>query len=367
MKGCEGLNEAEKQRNEQIEASAGDSVHKERRKNYTNPKIIKRDLREGESDDLCITSSGRRSLGSQFSFAKNCLFCGRPAKFDSKKEGYDVYPVRTFGFQEKISEICEKRGDDWADKVTGRLECCHDLHASDAVYHQQCNVNFRTNMGIPKTFLCDDQLSAKKKRGRPTDTDKEEAFLRVALYLEENDNEQITVGESVLKMKEYCGEDSYTPKYMKKRITEHFGNKVIISEINGKPNVVTLRSNAASILHEFYDRPKQQDADAERRRNIETAANLIKNDIKMVETSKINYPLVNDISSIDKNVDFIPISLRIFLRKLFLEKNSDTKIASIGQAIIQATRLHRPHWSSYYSGHTSGSTNASSFWIKVSY
>ena len=60
--------------------------------------------------------------------------------------------------------------------------------------------------------------------------------------------------------------------------------------------------------------------------------------MKMVETSKINYPSVNDINSIDKNVDFIPISLRIFLRKLFLEKNSDTKIASIGQAIIQATR-----------------------------
>ena len=90
VKGCEGLNEAAKQRNEKIEASAGDSVHKECRKNYTNPKIIKRDLREGDSDDLCTTLRGRRSLGSQFSFAKDCLFCGRPAKCDSKKKGYDV-------------------------------------------------------------------------------------------------------------------------------------------------------------------------------------------------------------------------------------------------------------------------------------
>ena len=112
----------------------------------------------------------------------------------------------------------------------------------------------------------------------------------------------------------------------------------LITEINGKPNVVTLFSNAASILYEFYDRPKQQDADVERIRIIETAANLIKNDIKMVETSKMSYPLVNDISSIDENVDFIPISLRIFLRKLFMEKNSDTKVPSIGQAIIQAAR-----------------------------
>ena len=72
------------------------------------------------------------------------------------------------------------------------------------------------------------------------------------------------MGKLVLKMKEYCGEDSYIHKHMKKRITEHFGNNVIIAEINGKPNVVTLRSNAAFIFHAFYDRPKQQDADVER-------------------------------------------------------------------------------------------------------
>ena len=73
---------------------------------------------------------------------------------------------------------------------------CHDLCASGAVYHQQCNVNFRTSKDIPKNFLCDEQLSAKKKHGRPTGTiDKDEALRRVALYLEENDDEQI----------DYCG------------------------------------------------------------------------------------------------------------------------------------------------------------------
>ena len=124
---------------------------------------------------------------------------------------------------------------------------------------------------------------------------------------------------------------------MKKRITEHFGNN-IITEPNGKPNVVTLRSNTASILHEFYDRPKQQDADVERIHIIGTAANL-KNDIKLVEASKIYYLLVNDISSVDKNLDFIPISLRIFLRKSFLEKKQWHKDCF--------------NWLSYYSGYTS--------------
>ena len=64
-------------------------------------------------------------------------------------------------------------------------------------------------------------------------------------------------------MEEYCGKDSYTTKYMKKWVIEHLGNDVIITEINEKPNVVTFRSNAASILHKFYERPKQQDDNVE--------------------------------------------------------------------------------------------------------
>ena len=60
--------------------------------------------------------------------------------------------------------------------------------------------------------------------------------------------------------------------------------------------------------------------------------------LKLAETSKINYPLADDISSIEQNLDFIPITLHVFLRKLFLAKNSNLKIASIGQAIVQASR-----------------------------
>ena len=123
-------------------------------------------------------------------------------------------------------------------------------------------------------------------------------------------------------MEEYCGEDSYTPKYMKKRVIKHLGDDVIVTEINGKPNVVTFCSNAASILHKFYERSKQQDDNVEKLRIIETVANLIKNDIKLVETSKINYPSADDTSSIKQNLDFIPITLRVFLRKLFPAKTA---------------------------------------------
>ena len=48
---------------------------------------------------------------------------------------------------------------------------------------------------------------------------------------------------------------------MQQRFKEHFGNKIILTEINGKPNVVTFRNKAREVLYEFYN---QRDLDPER-------------------------------------------------------------------------------------------------------
>ena len=39
--------------------------------------------------------------------------------------------------------------------------------------------------------------------------------------------------------------------HMKAKFKEHFGDNIIQTEINGKPNVVTFRHKAEIILHEF--------------------------------------------------------------------------------------------------------------------
>jgi hypothetical protein len=44
------------------------------------------------------------------------------------------------------------RDDEWALDVRGRLEFVQDLHAADALYHQQCSVHFRTLKQIPVVF-----------------------------------------------------------------------------------------------------------------------------------------------------------------------------------------------------------------------
>ena len=92
------------------------------------------------------------------------------------------------------------------------------------------------------------------------------------------------------------------------------------------------------ILQAFYDAPKLTDAKAEEMRIVKAAADLIKNDIKCISTTKDAYPIPDEIASIDKNIEFLPQSLRLLLRTIFTEKKAELKIASIGQSITQAAR-----------------------------
>lgn len=71
---------------------------------------------------------------------------------------------------------------------------------------------------------------------------------------------------------------------------------------------------------------------------IETAAKLIKADIMSLEYSKAVCPSSVDINS-EQNIRFVPDSLQTLLRALFIGQNdSSVKVASVGQAIIQASR-----------------------------
>ena len=56
---------------------------------------------------------------------------------------------------------------------------------------------------------------------------------------------------------------AYGHTHMKARLKEYFGDQIIITEINGKSNVVTLRSTAKCVLQEFHDR-QEDDPDMEK-------------------------------------------------------------------------------------------------------
>ena len=101
--------------------------------------------------------------------------------------------------RDTILAACQERGDTWADAVQARILHAHDLHAADAVYYQVCSINFRTKKQIP-TCAVHESSSKRAKLGRPQDRERTQAFLEVASFLEENDDEQITIQDLIGRM-----------------------------------------------------------------------------------------------------------------------------------------------------------------------
>lgn len=341
-KGSKTVNTCSEDRRSSIRTEEGDVVHVQCRKRFTDPRKVA--VEKEYHAKLEGPPRVLRSESGRFDYETHCLFCGQPAKYDGKKRGYGVTSIESkTSFQASITKACEDRNDKWGNEVAARIAFAHDVRAADAVYHEACSVSFRTGRQIPRRHSLDGEDTVYTgKRGRPKEIDRQVAFLEVAHYLEENDDEQITLADLVLKMGELLdGTDfePYSTTYMKSKLEEHFEHNIIMTEINGKHNVVTVRKTAKFLLHDFYKIQGQVNSKTDAERIIETAAELIKSDIIAVATSSDNssYPSLDDFK-VDAALKYVPESLVLFLRHLVSGKNNELKLASIGQAIMQATR-----------------------------
>ena len=122
------------------------------------------------------------------------------------------------------------------------------------------------------------------------------------------------------------------------KLKEHFGDRLVITHINGKSNIVTFRNTAAAILQDFYNSQQKPALSSEKIRLVQTASKLIMSDIKLVETENNCHPSYDDFQSQDKCISFLPETIRKLLEVLIVGKGAKMKIASIGQAIMQAAR-----------------------------
>ena len=106
--------------------------------------------------------------------------------------------------------LCSQRGpgDKWNETVKGRIESAQDLHAADAVYHQQCNINFRTGRNISWTFQSHGS-DGENKKGRAEYEDRLTAFFKAISYTKKC--------ESIKDVK------SLTLKTHEKKVDENFG------------------------------------------------------------------------------------------------------------------------------------------------
>jgi len=98
-----------------------------------------------------------------------------------------------------------------------------------------------------------------------------------------------------------------------------------------------MKEKTAQILRSYFNQSKSNDEESQKRAINETAARLIKSDIKTNVTSVTDsYPPVTDLR-LQPSLEFIPDSLRLLLYSLFVG-DSSKKVASVGQSIVQAAR-----------------------------
>ena len=65
-------------------------------------------------------------------------------------------------------------------------------------------------------------------------------------YLRENDLKELM--DSFLKDSPH---EAFTTKWIKHRLQEQLKDEIVITEINGKPNIVTFQTTTAKILQNF--------------------------------------------------------------------------------------------------------------------
>ena len=160
----------------------------------------------------------------------------------------------------------------------------------------------------------------------------------VVKVLEYGDYEQVTLQDLVSLMQQSLDqveatEEAYTPRHMKSKLKGYVGDDIYFTEIPGKNDVIVLRRNVSKLLHNFYTSTPGADVSSQTESLMKTAGQLILSEIKAMPNARTYYPSFGD-----DQVQYLPPSLQNLLREIFKNKDGEMRVASLGQAIIQAAR-----------------------------
>lgn len=147
--------------------------------------------------------------------------------------------------------------------MKARLLNVIDLVAPEVRYHTSCH----------KTF----SLSGEGSVGRPATADNH--FAELCKYINENDECQFTIRELQKLMSKITGEmNTYSDLWLKKRLVKEYQDRIVVSNVSGKRNIICLSDTAHEILDSSY-RDQTEDKQAEKLRIVKSAADIIKEDI----------------------------------------------------------------------------------------
>ena len=168
----------------------------------------------------------------------------------------------------------------------------------------------------------------------------QEAFISVIEYLEENEDSYLTICDLQKKMSEFI-ETPYTTKWIKSKLCSHYGDSIVIANMEGREDVLYFKESANNLLYKFYQVGRKDAIESDKQRVIKLAASLIKNDISDLASNRNQYFSLDNIAE-NHQLSLLPESLLLLLKYISPSKSTtkDIKYAAIGQSLIQLARPH---------------------------
>lgn len=338
-KGLDTLVDASRIRQDSLENSFQSAkpliLHVDCRKQYTLPSALKKFEKPIRNQECGAHTSSKPLLRSQvpdFDFKKKCVICAEDADVVKEKKKPqnrrdDIRVIHTIGIKTTIVNAAHARNDDKGRIILSRVEGEFDLVAAEGRYHNRCFVS-----------LC--ATSQRYSSGRPPDVQKHELFLKFCQDLENDDDCQFSLSQLFDRFNATIEDDQpYTKLYFRKKLEDHFGSRIILTQVPGCDAIFCLRETADRTLHEkWYNELRLSNQEDERMRIVETAANIIREDISSRVYDIDVYKLGRDF----KENSFIPESLETFVN-IVLGRNRNSVSTSrrkkaISEVIISSCR-----------------------------
>ena len=234
-------------------------------------------------------------------------------------------------------KACDQRRDNISIEVRARVEFAQDLRAVEAVYHQNCAASFMSAKNIKHAGSAGCNL-------RNLDLDNQSAFEQLCIWLQEEGNieRQYTMAELRHELSQFLpdGVPAYSTKHLKLKLMEFFGDQLIVSEVEGKMNVLTFTRSATTILHQSYT---DSTSDDEKLQAVIDIGLSIRQELRADQKKTDSFPSPNE-TNVDVLESLIPTKLlklmTVIIHGRYGKCSESTRliIVSVCHAILQATK-----------------------------
>lgn len=310
-------------------------VHHKCRKTYTlRPKPLQQEKKPPEKIPREI-----------FDFKTSCFLCGRKCADVSKcrnpsQEKWSL--VQKLELVENIRAEANNRHDNWGDEVSVRLSQVIDLVSSDGRYHWYCYQRFQN----PGSLRPGKEAKA-AKGGSSADAEREDAFAKLCDYLEENDECQYDFEELQSMFSQLSPEvEPYTDKHLKRKLIQRYGDSLNFAVLPGKRNVICFSGATCNILSDNWYRNRNCDNEyQEEVRVIQTAAAIIRREIKSKSYDYSQFPTIEEISK--GGSELIPEVLNILITEIIhptSKRQTTEKIQSTKQITERKKNCNMPQY-----------------------